>query len=140
MDKPVRVKRIAWIGALAVLSGWTVMASLQAPNGMLSGGVQYTRDMNFMSRVGFLNAIWRCLKAREFLYVFVWLLPLGLLRIKHMDRRWVWAVAGTFVIALILGGYNDALGNTARAFFNVAGPLLSLAAAEFLTLDTPEMG
>jgi hypothetical protein len=42
-------------------------------------------------------------------------------------------VAVTFSLALILGGYNNALGNTTRAFFNIAGPLLSLAAAVFLT-------
>jgi hypothetical protein len=49
-----------------------------------------------------------------------------------MDRRWVWATAGTFLLALVFGGYNNALGNTTRAFFNIAGPLLSLAAADFL--------
>jgi hypothetical protein len=57
-------------------------------------------------------------------------------RIKRMDRRWLWAVAGTFLLALILGGYNDALGNTSRAFFNIAGPLLSLSAAELLSPST----
>lgn len=55
------------------------------------------------------------------------------MRVKRIDRRWVWATAGTFLLALLFGGYNNALGNTTRAFFNIAGPLLSLAAADFLT-------
>ena len=75
-----------------------------------------------MTRTGFLAGIWRCLTARELWYVFAWLLPLGLVRIKQMDRRWTWAVAVTSLLALLLGAYNDALGNTARAFFNIAGP------------------
>jgi len=135
IDKPIRTRRIVWIGILAVLCGWTVLVSLQETGGLFSGGLKYTHEMNALSRVGFLRAAWRCIKAREFWYVFAWLLPLGLMRIKRMDRRWVWAVAGTFLLALILGGYNDALGNTSRAFFNIAGPLLSLSAAEFLILD-----
>ncbi len=51
-----------------------------------------------------------------------------------MDRRWSCAVGATFVLALVFGGYNDALGNTSRALFSISGPLLSLAAAHRLTL------
>jgi hypothetical protein len=136
IEKPFRARRLVWISALAALCAWTVFASLQETGSLFSGGLQYTREMNAMSHVGFFRAVWRCLKAREFWYVFVWLLPLGLVRIKRMDRRWLWAVAGTFLLALILGGYNDALGNTSRAFFNIAGPLLSLSAAELLSPST----
>jgi hypothetical protein len=62
-------------------------------------------------------------------------MPLGLVRINRMDRRWIWAASGTFLLALFFGAYNDALGNTTRAFFNIAGPLLSLAAADLLTMS-----
>lgn len=132
-DRPLRPARTLWIAALAILSGWTVLASLESPAGLFSGGFQYTMEMNAASHVGFVRGMLRCLTAREFLFTFAWLLPLGLIRIRRMDRQWLWAVAGTLLLALILGGYNDALGNTTRAFFNIAGPLLSLAAAEFLT-------
>ena len=132
-DRPLRPARLIWIGALAILSGWTVLASLESPSGLYSGGFQYAKEMKAFSQVGFLRATLRCLTVREFWFVFAWLLPLGLMRIKRMDRRWAWAVTVTFSLALILGGYNNALGNTTRAFFNIAGPLLSLAAAVFLT-------
>jgi hypothetical protein len=36
------------------------------------------------------------------------------------------------MLALLMGGYNDAMGNTTRAFFNISGPLLSLSVATFL--------
>jgi hypothetical protein len=88
--------------------------------------------MEAFSEVGLLRATVRCLTAHEFWFVFAWVLPLGLIRLKRMDRRWVRAAAGTFLLALIFGGYNNAVGNTARAFFNIAGPLLSLATAEYL--------
>lgn len=125
---PARLRHLA----RAVLCALTVFVSLRGNGGLISGGLKYTRDMDALSRIGFFSAMARCLKAREFWYVFAWLLPVGLMRIKQMDRRWAWAVAGTSLLALILGSYNDALGNTSRALFNIAGPLLSLSAAQFL--------
>jgi hypothetical protein len=35
-----------------------------------------------------------------------------------------------------MGAYNNALGNTTRALFNIAGPILSLSAATFLAGPT----
>jgi hypothetical protein len=136
VDRPIRAMRAIWICALAILCALTVFASLRENGGLISGALNYTRDMDALSRVGFFRAMARCLKAREFWYVFVWLLPLGVIRIRQMDRRWAWAVAGTFLFALILGSHIDALGNTSRAFFNIAGPLLSLSAAQFLVRTT----
>ena len=81
----------------------------------------------------FVPALLHCLTAHEFWFTFIWLLPLGLPRLSRMDRRWVWATAATFLLALLFGAYNNALGNTTRAFFNISGPLLSLSAAAFLT-------
>lgn len=133
LDRPLRWRRAAWIAALAVLSAGAVTASLGAGNGLFSSVTRYTLGMRTYEDVGFLRAMMRCLTAHEFWFTFAWLLPLGLLRIRRMDRRWVWASTGTFLLALLMGGYNDALGNVTRAFFNILGPLLSLAAAEFLT-------
>lgn len=139
LERPLRWSRAIWIGALAVLSGWAVLVSLQPTNGLVHGGIEYTRAMQQFGG-GFFIATLHCLTAHEFWLTFGWLLPLGLLRIRRMDRRWVWATAGTFVLALLFGGYDNALGNTTRAFFNIAGPLLSLAAADFLTKPRTSSG
>jgi hypothetical protein len=98
--------------------------------------VRYTTVMGAYSGIGFMHSLLLNLTAREFWYTFIWLMPLGLLRINCMDRRWVWAAASTFLLALLFGAYNNAGGNTTRAFFNIAGPLLSLSAAAFLA-DLP---
>ena len=132
-DRPIRVSRLAWILALAFLACCAVMLSLSGGGAFYSGAFEYTWKMGVRSGVGFMSALLRCLAAREFWYIFVWLLPLGLLGIRRMDRRWVWATTGAFLLALLFGAYNDARGNTSRALFNIAGPLLSLAVAELLT-------
>lgn len=132
-DRPLRTRRLLWIVALALLSGATVFLSFSSAGGFFSGAASYARDMNVWAKVGFVHALIRCLAAHEFWYTFIWLLPLGLPRLTRMDRRWAWATAGTFLLALLFGAYNDALGNTTRALFNIAGPLLSLSVAVLLT-------
>jgi hypothetical protein len=138
LERPRNRSKMVWIAGLALLSCGSVLMSLPTPG--FAGAASYTLEMRDYTRVGFLAALWRCLKAHEFWFTFVWLLPLGLMRIRRMDRRWVYAAAGTFFLALMMGAYNDALGNTTRALFNIAGPLLSLTAAEFLTSREPHPG
>jgi hypothetical protein len=137
-ERPLRSTKLLWIFALGILGCAAVFLSLSAFGGFFSGATQYTVTMAMYSQVGFINALIRCLKAREFWYIFIWLLPLGLLRLKRMDRRWIWATSATFLLALLFGAYNDALGNTARAFFNISGPLLSLSVAVLLTDSQPQ--
>jgi hypothetical protein len=132
-ERPWRIGNLAWVAGFAIFGGTAVALSFASPGSLFSGVAHYTVGMAAYSRVGFVNALFRCLKAREFWYIFIWLLPLGLLRVKRLDHRWIWATAATFLLALLFGAYNDALGNTARALFNISGPLLSLSAAIFLT-------
>lgn len=129
--KPRRLANLIWIMALAILSGAAVLLSFSS-GGFFEGSIHYVARMGAYRRVGIVNAIILCLTAREFWYTFIWLLPLGLWRLGNIDRRWVWAVGATFLLALLMGGYNDAHGNTTRALFNISGPLLSLSAAALL--------
>jgi hypothetical protein len=73
-------------------------------------------------------------------YILIWLLPLGLVRIRQFPRPWVGASAAAALVALLLNAYHalpGAGGNMGRYLFNVAGPLLSLSAASFLCDGTP---
>ena len=81
---------------------------------------------------GLLAGLRGCVVDHTFWYIFIWLLPLGLLGLRRLPRPWLVATAVAFCGALALGAYNDARGNTSRALFNVAGPVLSLSAAVFL--------
>ncbi|HEV2323240.1 MAG TPA: hypothetical protein VGS10_04715 [Terracidiphilus sp.] len=130
--KPRRPFNLVWIFLLALLSGAAVLLSFSS-GGFFAGSLHYTAAMARYSGVGFFQSTLRCLTAREFWYTFVWLLPLGVWRLRRFDRPWLWAAAITFILALLMGGYNNALGNTTRAFFNISGPLLSLSAAVLLT-------
>lgn len=132
-ERPLRLGKLLWIAALGILACVAVLFQFSSLGGIFSGAARYTSDMAVYTNVGFFHALVRCLIAHEFWFTFIWLLPLGLLGIKQIDRRWLWAASATFVLALLLGAYNDALGNTSRALFNISGPLLSLSAAALLT-------
>ncbi len=68
-------------------------------------------------------------------FILIWLLPLGLLRVRQFPRAWLGAAATAGATALLLNAYHTkpgAEGGTGRYIFNVAGPLLCLSAARFL--------
>jgi hypothetical protein len=89
--------------------------------------------MDHYKEISFLQGLWRCITSSEFIYVFGWLLPLGLWKLHELPTQWVAACLTAAAVALGLGAWDDSLGNIARAVFNVAGPALSLSVALFLT-------
>ena len=78
---------------------------------------------------GFAGALF----SPTFWYVFIWLLPLGLMQLKALPRPWVLASIFSALTALVLGVYRDIGGNVTRPMFDAIGPLLSLSAAIFLS-------
>jgi hypothetical protein len=79
-----------------------------------------------------LRGLIHCVADRYFCFVFLWLLPLGLPRLKNFPTAWTCASLGGAAAALAMGAWNDAGGNTVPSIFNSIGPLLSLSAAQFL--------
>jgi hypothetical protein len=73
---------------------------------------------------------------RNLWYIFFWLLPLSLLRLKRLPRNWRVATAVTSAVAFALdayyGGYPGTIG---RALFSIAGPLLCASVAILLFTD-----
>jgi hypothetical protein len=132
-ERPLRFSKLLWIAALGILACVAVLAQFASLGGIFSGAARYASVMAVYAGVGFFHSLIGCLTAHELWFTFIWLLPLGLLGIKQINRRWLWAASATFVLALLLGAYNNAQGNTSRALFNIAGPLLSLSAAALLT-------
>ncbi len=127
----LRFARIPWICALAASSLLTVSVAMSI---VARGWVwpwEFAASMH--SGGGLLAGLRDCLLNHTFWYVFVWLLPLGIPRLHRLPLPWVVASGMAFCGALVLGAYNNAGGNTARALFNVAGPILSLSAAMFLS-------
>jgi hypothetical protein len=76
------------------------------------------------------------LKDHTFWYVFAWLLPLGLWRLKRLPREWAVASFMTALVALAFTAYHNDPQNAgpaaARPIFNIAAPLLSFSVAALL--------
>jgi len=121
--------RLAWIGALGLASTAMVTIAISTVAGGRVWPWQFAAYMRGAN--GFLSSLRGCILDHTFWYIFVWLLPLGIPRLLHLPRPWVQAAGVAFCGTLALGAYHD-MGDTARPLFNVAGPLLSLAAAVFL--------
>ena len=85
----------------------------------------------------FLSGLIRCLAARESLFVFAWLLPLGLWRLGRLPRTWVIGSACAAGAALAMGAYDDAMGNTVRPLFSIFRPIIELVRFNSAGRDLP---
>lgn len=130
----IQLSCLAWICALPVASLTPVTIAMTTAAGGLIWPWQFAGHMG--AGAGFLAGLRGCILNHTFWYVFIWLLPLGVLRLLRLPRPWVLGSALAFCGASAMGAYNNALGNTTRALFNVAGPILSLSTAIFLAGPT----
>ena len=98
----------------------------------------FAESMN--SPTSYASNLLHSLVDRNSWYILIWLLPLGLARLKRFPRPWLAAAASGTVTALLLNAYHSTVGGggggTGRYIFNVAGPLLSLSAASSLAVQT----
>jgi hypothetical protein len=82
---------------------------------------------------GYFSHFLRSFADRNFWYIFLWLLPLSLLRLRRLPLNWRMATAATCVTAFALDAYyGGAPGTIGRTLFSVAGPLLSASVAILL--------
>lgn len=122
---------LLWMVALAVIG----LTTVSAVHSVIAGQYRWPWQIAGQAQapVNFFVALWHCLTERSFWYVFGWLLPLGIWRLKYFPRPWLIASVVTAGFAILLGAYSNAGGTVARATFNVAGPLLSLSVALLLS-------
>ena len=128
--------RVKWIVALAVVG----LATVSTVHTLLAGQLRWPWQIagQASAPVNFFIALWHCLTERSFWYVFGWLLPLGIWRLKFFPRPWLAASAAGAVLAIILGAYSNAGGTVGRATFDIIGPLLSLSVALLLARPISE--
>lgn len=122
--------KLKWVIALAVVGLAVVMGIHSRVVGHLQWPWQIAQELNAGTNP--LVSLWKILSDQNFWYVFAWLLPLGVWRLKDFPHAWILASAATALLAIGFGVFNDSLGNVGRAVFDIAGPLLSLSAAVFL--------
>jgi hypothetical protein len=109
----------SWLGALASMSAvqWKISGAYQSP---LRFGLGLHQNTAYFSH--FITS----LSDRNLWYIFFWLLPLSLFRLKRLPLNWRVATATTSVTAFALDAYyGGPPGAIGRALFSVAGPLLS---------------
>ena len=123
--------QLKWIIALAVIGLTIVSAIHSAQAGQLRLPWQIASQAQ--SSVNFFGALVLCLTERNFWYVFGWLVPLGVWRLKHFPKQWLVASVTASLLGLMLGAYINAGGTIARATFDIVGPLLSLSVAVLIS-------
>jgi uncharacterized membrane protein len=118
---------LKWIVALAVIG----LTTVSAVHSVVAGQLRWPWDIAGQARapVNFFIALWHCVTERNFWYVFGWLIPLSVWRLRSFPKPWLVASVATSILAIMFGAYNNAGGNVGRATFNIIGPLLSLSVA-----------
>jgi hypothetical protein len=117
---------IAGLASLAVLQ-WRITHVFRSP---LSFGLELHQNSAYLGQ--FLS--W--FRDRNLWYIFFWLLPLSLLRLRRLPRNWLVATAVTSATAFALDAYyGGGPGTIGRALFSIAGPLLCASVAILLFTD-----
>lgn len=131
LPKPQRNwRQLVWIGGMGLTSASAIMLVYRvaaghflAPWGMVGF---FTPSNDLVS-----NAV-KEFTDQQFWYAYVWLLPLGLVRLKQMPRPWIAASVVTAVFTLCLGAWVHLLGTVNRPLYSIVGPILVLSTASFL--------
>ena len=121
----------SWIVSVAAMTAlhWKITGGVENPIHFAAG---LRGNDHYLSQ--FASSLWD----RNFWYVFVWLLPLGIPRLRKFPRSWLIPTAATSILVFVLDGYySGAPGTVGRALFSTAGPLLALSAA-LLLLDVAD--
>jgi uncharacterized membrane protein len=137
----LKLSRLAWIGAMVAV-GFAALAFVMSRvnPGATPIGFAVARWDSAGAGYLYLSGLAGCLFARETLYVFCWLLPLGVWQLGRLPKPWVVASVCAGLSALAMGAYDNAVGNTVRPLFSALGPLLSLSAAMLLVkVGTPAL-
>lgn len=129
-------RRLAiWTGVMTAAEVITIIALQSYISGHMVWPWSFFSSMRSPANpaMNFLHSLYD----RNSWYVLIWLLPLGALGLRRMPRSWVAASAAAVVCAYLLNAYHSTVGGggggVGRYIFNVAGPLLSLSMAMFLS-------
>ena len=129
----LRLSRLAWLGTMTIVAVATVtllMMHGSTPTTPLS--FAEVRWSNAGMNTLYFSGLVGCLFARENLFVFGWLLPLGIWRLGRLPWTWVVGSACAALAVLAMGAIDIALGNVVRPLFSAIGPVLSLSVAILL--------
>ena len=125
-----RIIQFMWVVGMGLGGVITVMAIQSFISGHLV--LPWAIIASEKGSQNFFSGIFASLANNSFWYLFIWLLPLGLIKLRYFPRPLVYACAGSAIIALILGGWNNSGGNIGRPIFETFGPILTISLACFV--------
>lgn len=129
-----------WIAVTAAAELIIFLVVHSAVSGHAISPWRFAAEMN--SPTNYMTNLWNSLVDRNSWFILIWLLPLGLAGAKRMPHEWKVAAVAGVAVALLLNAYHSTVGGggggLGRYVFNIAGPLLSLAAAAVLAEWNPD--
>lgn len=120
-----------WSIMMVLIGLGTIVLLQMSVTGRLVWPWEFARVLRH-NDVSLLRGLIGIFKDRYFWYTFIWLVPLGSIRLRQLPTAWLWASIAGGVAALAMGAWNNASGNTVPSIFNCIGPILSLSAAQLL--------
>ena len=136
VERGFRRSKFFWILAMG-MAGSVTLTVLMSKVSVYS---PWTFAASQKGDAGFFTGALRCFLNHNFVYVFAWLLPLGLPRLRVFSRHWIAGSVAGVMASVAMGAYSDAAGNSVRPMFNVLGPLLTLSTATLLTCQQVSKG
>jgi hypothetical protein len=120
-----------WIVSAWLFSLLVMMALQWRIAGRLSDPISFAQSLHHNHE--YLRHLESSLWDKTFLYVFSWLVPIGIPRLGRLPKSWLIPTAVTSLLAFVLDDYYGAgTGTVVRALFSIAGPVLALSAGLFL--------
>jgi hypothetical protein len=133
-DKAPRGRNAIFVVAMIVAECATVIILQSVISGHLVWPWGFAAGLN--SHTNYAANLMHSLLDRSSWYILIWLLLLGLVRIRSFPREWVASAGVASVCALGLNAYHSTVGGggggIGRYVFDITGPLLSLSAAACL--------
>jgi hypothetical protein len=125
-----RIIQFAWVLSMGLVGMITVIAIQSLISGHLV--LPWAIIASEKGSQNLLAGIISCLSNKNLWYIFIWLLPLGLVKLRYFPKPLVYASVGSATIALLLGGWNNSGGNIGRPIFETFGPILTISLAYFI--------
>jgi hypothetical protein len=131
----------AWRAGAWMVASWVAgLASLTALHWRMTGFYEspFAFGIGLHQNDAYLSHFVRSLADRNLWYIFIWLLPLGLIRLRRFPLNWRLATAATCATAFAMDAYYGGQpGTIGRALFTVSGTLLT-ASVSVLLFSEPE--
>jgi hypothetical protein len=129
------LKRGQYYGRFAVMTAAAAAGTQVVPlliGGTPSNFLALAEGQQYYTGRGIVESLWGCIKPWNLWFTVGWTLPFAWTERRGIAGDWASGCLTSAIAILALGTWSDAGPNIARPLFNVCGPLLCLATAQYL--------